>query len=475
MIPDIGAAFDPATRSWVPAETPAAVPVPPLRGDLCRDDATLRWAAEDFGHVVHHRPRAVLRPACVADVAAIVRFAAEAGLHVAARGAGHSTYGQAQAVGGIVVDMAGLAEVGEVCGGEVYGDEITVQAGALWSDVLDATLGHGRTPPVFTDYLGTSVGGTLSVGGVGGTSHRHGLQVDAVTALEVVTGTGAVLSCSAQRNRTLFDAVRAGLGQCGVVTGATLRLVAAPARVRCYRLYYPDLHTFLADQRLLVAGDGRFDYLEGQVVPGAAGWRYLLEVASYYTPPAEPDDADLLAGLGHDRAAEEIEDLGYRDFQLRLAPGEAMLRATGEWLHPHAWLNVWLPAATTARVVAEVLDGLTAADLGNSGLAMLYPVRGDRLHAPLARVPGGDPVWLFALLRTGSADDPTAGGAMIEANRRCYERAVAHGGVAYPVNTLPMTPQDWRAHFGPQWARLAAAKERFDPGHRLAPGQGVFG
>jgi FAD/FMN-containing dehydrogenase len=462
VTPETGAAFDPLARSWVPAGSPGAVPVPALRGELHRDDTALRWAAEDFGHVVHHRPRAVLRPDTVADVAAAVTFAVRAGLGVAARGGGHSTYGQAQTAGGIVIDMSGLAEVGPV-----RGAEITVRAGALWSEVLDATLAHGATPPVLTDHLGTSVGGTLSVGGVGGASQHHGLQVDGVTALEVVTGTGEVVTCSARHNRELFDAARGGLGQCGVITGATLRLVAAPARVRCLRLSYPDLAAFLADQRLLVAG--RFDHLEGQVVPTPAGWRYRMEATAYYTPPSAPRDADLLAGLAHDRGGgvvEEIEDLAYRDFQHRLAPGEALLRGTGEWLHPHPWLNVWLPSATAERVVAETLTGFTGADLGNSGLALLYPVRPDRVHAPLARLPESDVAWLFALLRTASADDPASAAAMIEANRRCYERVVAAGGLAYPANAVPMSALDWSAHFGPQWPTLLAAKGRFDP-HRV--------
>ena len=28
----------------------------------------MRWAAEDFGHLAHHRPRAVLRPGAVGDL-----------------------------------------------------------------------------------------------------------------------------------------------------------------------------------------------------------------------------------------------------------------------------------------------------------------------------------------------------------------------------------------------------------------------
>ncbi|HEX2299109.1 MAG TPA: FAD-binding protein [Pseudonocardiaceae bacterium] len=465
-------AFEPGTRTWVAAGSVGAVPVPPLQGALMRDAASVRWAGEDFGHLVHHRPRAVLRPNEVADVTAIVSFAGEAGLTVAARGAGHSTYGQAQAAGGIVIDMAGLSRIDDV-----RAEMIRVQAGALWSDVLDAALTRGATPPVLTDYLHTTVGGTLVVGGVGGTSRQHGMQVDAVVELEVVTGTGRLVTCSAQRNRRLFDAVRAGLGQCGVITSATLRLIPAPARVRYYRLYYHDLGAFLADQRRL--GElGRADYLEGQFLPGepepgAAGqsWRYLLETAVYYTPPQHPDPTVVPAGLSAQR---DEEDLSYRDFQHRMAPGEAALRVTGEWLCPHPWFAVFVPEENTADLVGAVLADLSAADLGHSGLGLLYPVRTDRLRAPQIRVPESELAWLFALLRTAGADDPTAGLAMVEANRACYDRAVAQGAIAYPINALPMSPDDWRAHFGPRWAQLKTAKKEFDPHGILNPGPGIY-
>ena len=57
----------------------------------------------------------------------------------------------------------------------VQGNRVVVDAGATWSEVLAATLPHGLTPPVFTDYLGLSVGATLVVGGVGGAISRFGL------------------------------------------------------------------------------------------------------------------------------------------------------------------------------------------------------------------------------------------------------------------------------------------------------------
>jgi len=82
---------------------------------------------------------------------------------------------------------------------------------------------------------------------------------------------------------------------------------------------------------------------------------------------------------------------------------------------------------------------------------------------------------LLALLRTASADDPAAVTTLIEANRAIYDYATAHGGLAYLVNTLPMSPADWRAHFGPRWPQLLAAKAEFDPHAILAPGHGITG
>ncbi|MGH8919481.1 MAG: FAD-binding protein, partial [Actinomycetes bacterium] len=252
-------------------------------------------------------------------MAAVVALAGAAGLGVAARGAGHSTYGQAQVPGGIVIDMTPLNHVGEVHAGRV-----TAQAGACWSEILDVALTQGYTPPMLTDYLHTTIGGTLTVGGVGGTTHRHGMQVDGVEELSVVTGRGQLVTCSAERNRRLFDAVRAGLGQCGIITGVTLRLTSAPARVRWHRLHYRDLAKYLGDQRELVLAD-RFDYIEGQVVLAEPrGWRYVLEVAIFDPPPG---DLGLLGGLGHER--DDIEDISYREFQHRMAAGEAALRASG--------------------------------------------------------------------------------------------------------------------------------------------------
>ena len=124
-----------------------------------------------------------------------------------------------------MIDMTQLRTVHDV-----QNDRVVVDAGAKWSEVLAATLPQGLTPPVLTDYLELSVGGTLVVGGIGGTTSQYGMQSDNVLELDVVTGTGEKVTCSPDSNADLFDAVRAGLGQVAVITRATLAHSSTGAR-----------------------------------------------------------------------------------------------------------------------------------------------------------------------------------------------------------------------------------------------------
>nr|BFF04550.1 hypothetical protein GCM10020241_62250 [Streptoalloteichus tenebrarius] len=441
---------------------------PPARGRLTCDVEIRSAVAKDFGHVVRRMPDAALRPESAEDVAALVTFAAQRGLPVAARGRGHSTAGQAQVEGGVVIDMSTLDAIRDVGPGFV-----DVDAGASWRSVVEATLPHGLTPPVLTDYLGLSVGGTLSVGGIGGAAHQHGMQTDNVLELDVVTGDGALRTCSASRESSLFHAVLGGLGQCGVITRARLRLVPAPDRARCYKLFHPTVRSLTRDQRRLLA-DGRFPYLEGQVKAGEGGWRPMLEAVAFLSEDDLPRDSDLVGDLAHDQATLEIEDVAYLDFLDRMAPGEEYLRSTGEWFHPHPWWNAFLPDSTVDDVVEEVLSGLSVEDLGPSGVILLYPTSRRRMSTPLVRMPDEPVVFLFAILRTAPLDDPTALVAMLRSNRALYERVRAAGGTRYPVASVPFDRDDWARHFGAAWPGFVAAKDRYDPHRVLAPGQGIF-
>jgi FAD/FMN-containing dehydrogenase len=440
-----------------------------LEGRVRRDEPACAATADDFGHIVHERPNWILQPRSSGDVAAAIRWASRQGLRFAAQGRRHSVYGRAMAREGIVTEMARLKTIHDL-----QGDRVVVEAGATWREVLAATLPHGLAPPVVTDYLGLSIGGTLVVGGVGSGAQRHGLQSDNVLEMDVVTGTGHEVACSAQSHAELFDAVRAGLGQVAVVIRATLRLVPAPRQVRRHLLLYPDLASMLRDQRLLAA-DGRFDDVTGAILARPdGGWQFRLDAARHLADPAAHDDEAVLAGLCDDRSRRQAATLSYFDYLDRLSQLEALLRGNGQWFLPHPWLMTFVGDARVEAVVGDALARLTPTDLGPHGQLSLSAFPRRSITSPLVRLPADDLCYAFNLVRIPATDDAREIARLVEDNRAFYSRIRDAGGTLYPVSALPMTRDDWRRHFGPAFDRLSAAKHRFDPANLLTPGYPIF-
>lgn len=454
-------AFDPVNLGWLTAADAATgIQIPDLDGELVVDDQSRTEAADDYGHIIHRKPVAVLRPGSARDIQKLVRFANTHCLTVAMRGQGHSTFGQAQTTG-VVIDSRTLATIHRVTSSSAV-----VDAGVQWLDLIKATLSSGLTPPVATDYLGLSIGGTLSVGGIGGASSHHGLLVDNVLSLEVVTGQGDLVTCSPSIRPNLFHAVLGGLGQFAVITRATVRLIPAQSTARVYHLTYPDLPSYLAAQRKAVA-DQRFSYLEGQAVPTDTGWAYLLEGVQYYTPPNAPDDAQLLAGLSP--ASTDISELPYFDWLNRIYDLVQQLMALRL---PGPWINVFVPDEAVESYASSVLATTTPADAG--GVVLLYPVPRALIKEPFVRLPDSPMFFLMAMLRAVNPPSTAETNRLLEVNREQYDQVVAVGGTQYPVSAIRLTPDDWRRHYGPAWPSFNAAKRQYDPNRVLTPGQGIF-
>lgn len=442
---------DPLTHSWALLNEPSAhsFAIPALDGELSLEPADRDAMAHDLGRLIAQPPLAVLRPASAHDVAAIVRFARQHKLQVAARGYGHSVYGQSQVARGIVIDMRSLAKVHTI-----DQDSVEVDAGASWAQVVQHTLARGLTPPVLTDALHGSVGGALSQGSIGATSHRYGTQADHVLALQVVTGAGKVVECSPTQQPALFFAVLAGLGQTAIIIRAKLRLVPAPTHVHVFRRLYTHFSAFLANQQEFVA-DGQCESVAGQVVPDHnAGWRYLLEVASFSASTSLPN----------------AEVLTYAQFLARHSDKHATRSADGAKL-PRPCYSVLLPASKAEQYISDLLHGLTLADTGQ-GTITIMPLQRQHLSAPFLRAPDEDTLFAFRIERIAPSQHVAK--RMVQHNRHLFEQACALGAFRLPESALPFTPDDWRTHFGSHWSLLVAAKRRYDPDHILTPGQGIF-
>lgn len=440
------------------AATPFAN-LPQLDGELSFDPAVRAEYANDYGRIIHEQPLAVLKPGSVRDIASIVSFARRFGLKIAARGRGHQPFGQAQVSGGIVIDMRSLQQVHTFTA-----DSVEVDASTSWRTLLQATLSYGLAPPVLTKFLGLTVGGTLSIGGVGVTSLRHGAQVDQTLALQVVTGEGDVVVCSTHEHRDLFEAALAGQGQCAIITRATLRLERAPAQVREYLLHYPDLQTLIEDGTR-VTQDGRFHGAVALLMPTNGNWSYALTPIRHFTPPEAPDDATLLAGLRFVRGSEQIRDVGYYEYLDEMPPID--------FTQSHADIGLLMPLSSTATFVGKSLPRFTPDDLGGVQGIRLFFWKRAAFARPLLRLPEEQFVCYAALLRSPT-NDSQALARTLTGNRILYEDNRDGGGVLYPFAAVELTQEDWRRHYGAQWHDLAKAKRRYDPDAVLASGLQLY-
>ena len=445
---------------------------PPLEfdGQVLTDPASLSAAADDFGHIVHKTPAAVLRPANSDDVKHAIDLARQYHGKAAPQGQSHSVWGRSMTDSqGGVIDMSSLHSVGAV-----QNDRITVDAGAKWSEVLAVTLPAGKTPPVLCDYLELSVGGTIVVGGVGATTSTYGVQSDNVISMEVVTGKGEKFTCSPTSRSDLFNAIRAGLGQVAVITKVTLKLVAAPASTRRFQFFYPDLATMLTDARFL-SGNNRFDAVQGAILaPPTGGWAYRLDATKFFTG-TPPDDAALTAGLHDDPARRTATTSTYFEWLNRLATLEALLRSNGQWFNPHPWLTTFIGDSRVQAVVTDEVNRTNAAtDLGQFGQIVLSPLKKSAITSPLLRKPSDNLFYAFNFVRVPATADVNNANRLVELNKATYARVRNAGGTLYPVSAFPMSRTDWRNHFGSSFNLLDAAKNRYDPNDLLTPGYEVF-
>jgi FAD/FMN-containing dehydrogenase len=192
-----------------------------FRGELVRPD--------DPGYDVHRRvwngsidryPALILRCAGVADVIAAVRFAREADLPVAVRGGGHSFPGLSVADGAVVIDL------GPMKGIRVDPEARTAraQAGVLLGELDRETQAFGLAVPsgivTHTGMAGLTLGG-----GIGWIQRKHGLSVDHLRSVDLVTAEGEFVKANEDENSDLFWGIRGGGGNFGIVTEFAFDLV----------------------------------------------------------------------------------------------------------------------------------------------------------------------------------------------------------------------------------------------------------
>jgi FAD/FMN-containing dehydrogenase len=158
-------------------------------------------------------PALVVGCAGADDVATALAFAQSHGLEIAVRGGGHNVAGHATSNGGLVIDLSPMKRIDV----DPAARRVRVQGGATWGEVDAATQVYGLATPGGV-YSKTGVAGLTLGGGYGWLRNPFGLSCDNLMAAEVVLADGRVVHANEQENSDLLWGLRGGGGNFGVVT-----------------------------------------------------------------------------------------------------------------------------------------------------------------------------------------------------------------------------------------------------------------
>lgn len=164
-------------------------------------------------------PALIARCSAAGDVITAVRFAREQDLLVAVRGGAHSYPGFSTCDGGIVIDLSPMRgvrvdperRIARASGGALLG-ELDQEAQAFGLSCPNGVVSH------------TGVAGLTLGGGLGRLMRKHGLTIDNLLSVELVTADGRLLRASEDENADLFWGIRGAGANFAVATSFEFRL-----------------------------------------------------------------------------------------------------------------------------------------------------------------------------------------------------------------------------------------------------------
>ncbi|PHH80586.1 hypothetical protein CDD80_845 [Ophiocordyceps camponoti-rufipedis] len=178
-------------------------------------EATERWTV--------FRPptyRAAIRPGTPEDICKIVKLATSHNIPFLARGAGHGygiTLGEFQH--GLALDLSQYKSI-EI---DSEAETMTVGPGVTFKDIFDPLYQAGFQLQTGTCSCPSLIGVTLG-GGAGRFQGEHGLVLDALLSVRMVTADGKHIEVSRDSLPDLFWGVRGAGANFGVVTSATYKV-----------------------------------------------------------------------------------------------------------------------------------------------------------------------------------------------------------------------------------------------------------
>jgi len=424
-------------------------------GDDGYDEARVVYNA-----MIDRRPAAVVRCADTADVAAVVRAAAESGSDLAVRGGGHSVPGFGTADGALVADLGDLTAVVV----DPASATAEVGGGATWGMFNDATAQYGlaTTGGIIST---TGVGGLTLGGGIGYLARAYGFSCDNLLSAEVVLADGRVVTASADEEPDLFWALRGGGGNFGVVTRFRFQLHPVG------EIFGGPTFFELSDAPAIL--EHFADYV--RTAPREFGGFPAFQIA----PPlpfvpqdraGEPFLAVIFCVNGPAAQGEQIVQ-GFRDIARPVAemvgpmPYAALNGAFDGLVPPglqHYWKAAFLEDLTPESIAAHMQHGPLVPTVNST--VHFYPIDGACHDVAADATAFGHRDANFALVIAGmwpDAADNTANTAWVKDYYAAIEPFAQGGGY---INFLSQDDQPKAAsNYGTNYDRLRAVKRAYDP------------
>jgi len=164
--------------------------------------------------------------------------------------------------------------------------QVEVEGMTPYSELVDATLGHGTMPCVVPQLRSITIGGAISGIGIESSSFRHGLVHETVLEMDVLTGTGEVITCTPDNEHSdLFHGLPNSYGTLGYVLKLKARTIPVQPYVRLEHIPYNDSDAYFRQLDELCRADD-VDFLDGTIFePG----EYFITVGRF------TDDAPYLS------------------------------------------------------------------------------------------------------------------------------------------------------------------------------------
>ena len=434
---------------------------------LLPDQDGYHTARRVWNAMVDRRPAIIARCKSPADVAAAVRFGRALGLEIGVRCGGHSVLGLSVPDGGLMLDLSLLGGVRVDPGRR----RAWVGGGALLGDLDRAAQAYGLATTA-GNVSHTGVGGLTLGGGMGWLARRFGLACDNVARFQLVTADGELLYASEQKQPDLFWGLRGGGGNFGVVTEFEFDLHQVGTAALLVDLFHmpEDAPAALRRWRELIADAPREATFTAWVgttgetssLPPELHGRPLASVG--YVWVGHPDQGRKLLPALRDATpppvAERVQELTY--LELQTMDDEA---------HRHGLLRRYWKG----HYLRDLDDGAIRAFLsrgGEGGDPMLLPSGSLQSYGgAIAAVGDAETAFghrdaLVEFVAVAGWTDPAQDQARMAAARR-YGAAVEPFASGVYVNDLTDEGQAGirRAYGAGTLARLAALKDRYDPGN----------